>query len=486
MPRNLIILERPEQWADKLSIAEVISARAYLTGDYGIGGRSVRIYNLCQSYRYQSAGYYISLLAEARGHQPYPSVSTIQDMRSAAIARSLSKGVDDLLQSSLATLKGDQFVLSIYFGKNLAKRYDRLAARLAALFPSPLLRAQFSRKKGSGKWQLNSISAIPTDDVPADHWDFVIEAAHLFFKRPPSSSSLPNPKFTIAILTDSSEPNPPSDDKALRRFADAARKLRMETEIITREDLPRLGIFDGLFIRATTSVNHFTYRFARQAEAKGMTVIDDPVSIVRCTNKVFLSEILTRHRIPTPRTRILYRENLATIQTELGLPLILKLPDSAFSIGVQKVSTTEELRAAAKEMFSASDLIIAQEYLPTDFDWRIGVLEGTPLFACKYFMARGHWQIYNNRAAVKRDQSGDFECVPLELVPKQIVQAAVRACEVIGRGLYGVDLKEIDGRPSVIEVNDNPSLDADVEDKLLRERLWDRLAETFYRRMEAH
>ena len=137
-------------------------------------------------------------------------------------------------------------------------------------------------------------------------------------------------------------------------------------------------------------------------------------------------------------------------------------------------------------MFSSSDLIIAQEYLPTDFDWRIGVLEGTPLFACKYFMARGHWQIYNNRAAVKRDQSGDFECVPLELVPKQIVQAAVRACEVIGRGLYGVDLKEIDGRPSVIEVNDNPSLDADVEDKLLRERLWDRLAETFYRRMEAH
>ena len=29
----------------------------------------------------------------------------------------------------------------------------------------------------------------------------------------------------------------------------------------------------------------------------------------------------------------------------------------------------------------------AQEYLATDFDWRVGVLDRRPLFACKYFMA---------------------------------------------------------------------------------------------------
>lgn len=486
MPKNLVILERPEQWADKLSNAEVISASEYLTGENAAGGRRVRVYNLCRSYRYQSAGYYVSLLAEARGHLPFPSVSTIQDMKSNAIVRSLSKGVDELLQAALHPLKGDRFVLSIYFGKNLAKRYDRLAARLAALFPSPLLRAQFRRKK-SGKWELTGMSAIPTGDVPDDHWGFVNEAADQFFKRPVSTTTaLRNPKFSIAILVDESEPTPPSDEKALRRFADAAEQLRMETEIITRDDLSRLGVFDGLFIRATTSVNHFTYRFARQAEAKGMTVIDDPLSIVRCTNKVFLAEVLTRHKIATPLTRIVYRDNLPQIEAELGLPLILKLPDSAFSVGVQKVSTSEEFHTAVTEMLTSSDLIIAQEFVPTDFDWRIGVLDGKPLYACKYFMARGHWQIYNNGATARRDQSGDFECVPVELVPRSVVQTAVRACDVIGKGLYGVDMKEIDGRSVVIEVNDNPSLEAGIEDKLLREILWERIAETFYRRMEAH
>ena len=101
-------------------------------------------------------------------------------------------------------------------------------------------------------------------------------------------------------------------------------------------------------------------------------------------------------------------------------------------------------------------------------------------------MARGHWQIYNNGAPAKRDQSSDFECVPEELVPRAITQAALRACEVIGNGLYGVDLKEIDGKAIIIEVNDNPSLEAGIEDKLVKEQLWERIAETFYRRMESH
>lgn len=486
MPKNLIVLEQPEQWVSQVMDAEVISASDYLTDLRYAGGKHVRIYNLCRSYRYQSAGYYVSLLAEARGHMPFPSVSTIQDIKSSSIVRSLSKSMHALIQSSLGVLVSDKFVLSVYFGRNLAKRYDRLSKRLAGLFPSPLLRANFVRDKKTDEWKLSSLSVIPTDDVPGAHWDFVIEAAQQFFRKPQRQIAQQNPKFSVAILVDPEESTPPSDERALKRFSEAAGKWRIETEIITRDDLSRLGVFDGLFIRATTMVEHFTYRFSRQAEARGMTVIDDPVSIVRCTNKVFLAELLNRHKIPTPRTGVIYQGRWREVVAELGLPLILKLPDSAFSIGVCKVSSEEELAAAAVEMHVTSDLIIAQEFVPTDFDWRIGVLDGRPLFACKYHMARGHWQIYNNKASAKRDQSGDFDCVPLDLVPAKIVATAVRACDVIGKGLYGVDLKAIDSGPVVIEVNDNPSLEAGVEDKLLRDELWERLAETFYRRMEAH
>ena len=48
-------------------------------------------------------------------------------------------------------------------------------------------------------------------------------------------------------------------------------------------------------------------------------------------------------------------------------------------------------------MLTSSDLVIAQEFVPTSFDWRIGVLDGEPIFACQYRMARAHWQVVKYR-----------------------------------------------------------------------------------------
>ena len=55
----------------------------------------------------------------------------------------------------------------------------------------------------------------------------------------------------------------------------------------------------------------------------------------------------------------------------------------------------------------------------------------------------------------------------------------------IGNGLYGVDLKELKGRCSIIEVNDNPSIDSGVEDEMLRDYLYERIIEVFEKRIEA-
>ena len=75
-------------------------------------------------------------------------------------------------------------------------------------------------------------------------------------------------------------------------------------EFIGRDDYPRLAEFDALLIRETTAVNHHTWRFARRAQAEDLAVIDDPDSILRCANKVYLAEVLKGARIPTPRTLI--------------------------------------------------------------------------------------------------------------------------------------------------------------------------------------
>ena len=483
MPSNIIVVDRLEHWSAQIPNATIVASADYIRNSSLAKLRKARVYNLSHSYQYQSKGYYVSLLAEARGHIPYPSVVTIQDLKFQSLARSLTGGLQSLIDQALAPLKSDTFVLSVYFGKNFARRYDALARKLAARFPSPLIRASFKKRKG--QWKLHDISAITTNDIPTEHWELVYEAAEQFFKRSTNSKSSEKSRFSIAILVDPSETMPPSNEPGLKRFCAAAAKLHIETEIITKDDYGRLSHFDALFIRCTTSVNHFTYRFARAAEGFGMPVIDSSASIVRCANKVYLAELLRDKKITTPKTIVAHRENLDEVLTTIGLPLILKLPDSAFSLGVKKASTDEEFRSITHSMFRESELLIAQEYLPTDFDWRIGVLDRKPYFACKYFMARGHWQIYNNDTQSQKGKEGGFECVPVELVPRHIMSLALKATEVIGDGLYGVDLKEIGAKAVIIEVNDNPNLDAGIEDKLLRESLWERLAETFLHRMEA-
>ena len=170
----------------------------------------------------------------------------------------------------------------------------------------------------------------------------------------------------------------------------------------------------------------------------------------------------------------------AYARERLGAPFILKIPDGSFSVGMHKVASDEELRAALDEMFRHSSVLLAQEFIPTEFDWRIGLLDGEPLFACKYYMAKGHWQIYNHaHDDTGRNLCGAWETVPIYKAPQKVLDTAVKAAALIGKGLYGVDLKLINGRAVVIEINDNPSIDHEVEDAVLGDELYYRILNHF-------
>lgn len=481
MSQILVVVYNPKDWPIHVPGVQLVSAREYLTNPAFSTVRGVRVFNLCRSYRYQSAGYYVSLLAAARGHRPVPGISTIQDLKTMSIIRAVSEDLDDLIQESLKTVRSKTFTLSIYFGRNMAKRYDRLSLHLFNLFHAPLLRAQFARDK---HWQIKSIGPIAANDVPDSHWPAVLEFAQEYFAgKHPRVAKRRVPSFTIAVLTNPEEKDPPSDPKAISRFVRAAQELGLGCELIGRDDYGHLGEFDGLFIRETTGVNHHTYRFARRAEAEGLIVIDDSLSILRCTNKVYLAELMNRHHLPIPKTVIAHRDNAEEVLREIGFPCILKQPDSSFSRGVVKVENLGELHEALERFLDRSDLLIAQEFLATTFDWRIGVLDRRPLYACKYHMAPNHWQI------VKRDgdsepRYGKVETLPVELAPRQVVRLALRAANLIGDGLYGVDVKQMGRRCTLVEVNENPTIEAGVEDAVLREDLYRRVMGVFLARIE--
>lgn len=483
---SLVIVNNPKDWDFSIENVEVVPAKTYLTDSEFSDVRNVRIYNLCRSYRYQSIGYYVSLLAEARGHKVFPSVTTIQDLKSLSVIRIISDEADEIMQKNLAKLPQTTFDLNIYFGQNPNKQYESLSRQLYNLFPAPLLRANFVFNK---KWILQNINPISLNDIPDQDKYLAAEFARQYFTKKhfrllKKSSSI----YDLAILVNPEDKCPPSNPRAMKNFIAAAESIGLSAETITKDDFSKIPEFDALFIRDTTAVNHYTYRFSQRATAEGLVVIDDPESIIKCTNKVYLAELLTQANVPRPKTLIIHKDNQEIIPSILGMPCVLKQPDSSFSQGVVKVDNKKELQEKLDMFLDKSDLIIAQEFLPTPFDWRIGILDRIPLFACKYYMSEGHWQIMNwqepNRSKVGCAY-GAAEAVPINEVPDKVLKTALRAANLVGSGFYGVDLKEKGPRVVVVEVNDNPDVEAGREDGILKDKLYLMIMRSILNRIQA-
>lgn len=478
---NLLIVNNKKDFKWKIPGVEVVTAKKYLSDQRFINLKSAKIFNLCRTYKYQSCGYYVSLLAAARGHKAIPDITTIQDTKTLSIIRLKSDELDQLIQKSLTGHSEKVFVLDVLFGRTTEKRFDQLANELFRQFRAPLLRITFS--KNESRWAIHNVDLLPGHQLEPHHDDTMIELAGKFFnhKRIFSKSNNHLP-YSLAILVNPEEKNAPSNPLALKKFIRAAESIGIAARTINKDEYNHLGEYDALFIRETTNVNHHTYRFARRAAVEGLVVIDDPESIVRCSNKVYLAELLNHNKVPTPETVVSSKADFSSRIKDLGFPFVLKLPDSAFSQGVFKVKSMEELEQISRTMFDRSELIIAQKYIPTEFDWRIGIINKEPLFACKYYMAGKHWQIVNNNSSgVSR--FGKTECFPVSLVPDKVIEAAVRAASLIGDGLYGVDVKEINGEPFVIEINDNPNIEAGYEDRCLKGDLYLKIMNVFFERI---
>ena len=479
--RNLIVVDDLRDWLPELGKYPVISADDYVGNDeYAAPG--YRVINLCRHDHKLSMGYYTSLLAEARGHRAMPTARTLQALTSKRIYEAELAELNATIQRSLTRIIQEDFSLSVYFGQNLAATHARLSELLFNIFPCPMFKVQFAYRDSG--WEIERLRPLGLSHVPKTHLFKVREAIDMFLsKRWRTERDRANTGYDLAILHDPREKQAPSNARALRHFVRAGEAVGLNVELITKSDFARLLEFDALFIRETTSLANHTYRFATRAEREGMVVMDSADSIRRCCNKVYLHELLRRNKVRSPRTEILSEKNIDRLAAEFGYPIVLKIPDSAFSLGVFKVENEAAFRAKAEQLLDDSDLVLAQEFLPTDFDWRVGVLDREPLFVCRYFMSKDHWQIYNH-AEKGDDHSGESETMPVEAAPAGAIEAAVGAANLIGDGLYGVDIKQRGDAFYVIEVNDNPNVDAGIEDTVLGQEIYERIMRSFLARIE--
>jgi glutathione synthase/RimK-type ligase-like ATP-grasp enzyme len=482
----VILVDQARDFPNADTPHKVITTRDYLARPKLFAGNGrAKIINLSRSYNYQSKGYYASLLAEARGHRVIPTVETMLDLREIKLYEQSLPDLQEALTGAAIKSQATEdttFDLLFCFGFSQDPRFDAFGRLLFDWYRCPAIEVTITPGK---RWKIDRLRARPLAKLGPQEVEFFRESLHRHTERDwrnPRGRAIA--KYSLAVLHDPQEELPPSSVGTLKHFQKIAEKRSVAIELITRKQLAELAEFDGLFIRATTSIDSFTYRFAQRARTEGMPVIDDPQSVIRCTNKVYLHELLEAHGVPVPPTVMLAEdEDLAKAERLLGWPMVVKIPDGSFSRGVHKVESAEALKKLSDELYEDTDLLVAQKFMPTKFDWRVGVLDGEPLFVCQYRMARGHWQVI--RHGPDGVKEGGSKTLAVGDAPQRVVEVALKAARAIGHGLYGVDIKESDGAIVVIEVNDNPNLEHGVEDVVGKDEVWTRILDWFIKRIYA-
>lgn len=482
---SVIVIARETDLSEIIGEGEIVTPQDFILGRKGTSGRG-RVINLVRDYGYLGYGYYCSLLAEARGQKVIPSVRALMELSSKTLYHPALGDVEQALKHKMARLEDQyprDFSLRLFFGRTEDPRFRSIGQLCYDKYRVPIL--DLAIRQTGENWEIRSLKPVDAGKIRPDEIDLFWSAftEHNRGRWPSLVEKEPLP-YSLAVLHNPREAYPPSCPRTLKKLAKIGESMGMAVKLIQKRDFYRLAEFDALFIRETTSVADHTFRFARRAEREGMPVLDSTTSILRCANKVYLAELLSSNRIPAPRTVVVTEANLMEPLERLGLPLVLKIPDGSFSRGVTRAESKEEYLQKATAWLKDSDVIIAQEFMFTEFDWRVGILARRPLFVCQYQMAQNHWQVYNHK--VKGAASvGDSVTLPVDQAPKEVLDVALRAANLIGDGLYGVDLKQTRDGIFVIEVNDNPNIDLGYEDAVLKDELYRCLIRDFIRRIEA-
>jgi len=491
MTKYIIVTDKPESVKPQAN-SEVLTPADFISNrfkkNHGSKKYQSKVINLCNNFDYLCKGYYVSLLAEARGLSCVPHISNIVTLNWKRNYEFALPELNTLLKKYFLS-PGEEPLARTYttfFGRHEDEKLEPITRHLFDLFRFPVL--TFSIKYTEKGWTIERVDSGAINNMSSQRLEIFHNALAKFTGSAwrLSSKNKKVERYWIAILHDPEEAMPPSDKGALNKFIRIGKQMGLWIEIITKQDFSTLLEYDALFIRETTAINNHTYRFAAKAEHEDIPCIDDTQSIIRCCNKVFLHELLHSHAVPVPKTYVIDRHSKKTFFDTISFPVVIKIPDGSFSRGIHKAENFKQLEEYSTEMLKKSEIVLCQEFIESEFDWRIGILDKQPLFALQYFMAKGHWQIYNHQARSKAQKIGNHQTVPLNKVPSEVMEAAIKAAGLIGKGLYGVDLKQTrNGEVFVIEVNDNPNIDSGIEDALVGDSLYQKILEHMVKMIES-
>lgn len=253
-----------------------------------------------------------------------------------------------------------------------------------------------------------------------------------------------------------------------RRLLEAAMHRGHETQILdtrgfaidlatTSPDLIYQGRpvedFDAILPRVGASLTYFGTAVVRQFEQMDVFCANSAHGIVNARDKLRSLQILSRHDIGIPKTSFVKnREDiLPAIERIGGVPIIIKVLEGTQGIGVILAESISTAEAIIETLRNAQQNVLIQKFVAESKgrDVRAFVV-GDRVVAAMRRVAQGQ----EFRSNIHR--GGKAESIKLD---PAFEKTAVRAAQIMGLRIAGVDMLESAEGPQIMEVNSSPGLE---------------------------
>lgn len=215
----------------------------------------------------------------------------------------------------------------------------------------------------------------------------------------------------------------------------------------------QLSQYDAILPRIGASITYYGTAVVRQFEQMDVFCANSSAGISNSRDKLRSLQILSRHQIGIPQTTFVRdkKDVLPAINRIGGAPVIIKLLEGTQGIGVLLAENIKSAEAIIELLQSQKQNVLIQKFVAESRGRDIRALVvGDRVVAAMRRVAQGQ----EFRSNVHR--GGLTEQVSLD---ESYSKTAVRAAQIMGLRVAGVDLLEGKDGPQVVEVNSSPGLE---------------------------
>ncbi len=212
--------------------------------------------------------------------------------------------------------------------------------------------------------------------------------------------------------------------------------------------------YDAVIPRIGASITFYGAAVVRQLEMMGVFCVNDSIAITRARDKLRSLQLLSKKGIGMPITGFAHSPDVIPdlIKMAGGVPLLIKFLEGTQGVGVVLVESSKAARSVIEAFLGLKVNIMVQEYIKESAgaDVRCFVV-GNKVVAAMKRQAKSPEEFRSNlhRGGV---------ATSVEITEEERTMA-IRATQIIGLSVAGIDIVRSNRGPLIIEVNASPGLE---------------------------